>query len=251
MKKILTTALVLGLLSGISGLSANAVAQGENKDRGYIAVNTSSEAEMSPDVAEISFSVKTTDTKSMQKATASNKEISEKVYSELKALINPATGDYIKTSNFNASPVYSYNGSKRTLDKYEVSNRVTVHTKSIDKVGKMIDNAITAGATNVDNLNFSLSNYDSQCDDLISKASKKAYKRADSIAKSMNSTLAGISNVSTSCSSNNGSSYPRLYMAKSMVAELADEASSNASGMSISDGVIKINAHVNASFFVK
>ena len=44
----------------------------------------------------------------MQKATLMNKDISEKVYDLLKGMINTSNGDYIKTSNFNASPVYIY-----------------------------------------------------------------------------------------------------------------------------------------------
>ena len=92
-------------------------------------------------------------------------------------MLTPANGDYIKTSNFSASPVYSYSNSKRNLDKYQVSNRVVVHTKSLDKIGLMIDKAIDLGATNVSNLEFSVSNYDIQCNDLLSIATKKAQKR--------------------------------------------------------------------------
>lgn len=250
MKKVLVVMTVLSLFAGCASLSTQAVTSEGTKDRGYISVNTSADTEVSPDVAEISFAIKTSDTKSMQKATAQNKEISDKVYSELKAMINPATGDYIKTSDFNASPVYSYANSKRNLEKYEVSNRVIVHTKSIDKIGKMIDNAINLGATNVDSLSFSISNYDAQCDELISKAAKKAYNRANLLAKTTNVTIAGVSNISTSCSTNGGSQ-PRLYMAKNMLSAVADSSAETASGMSISNGVVKINATVNASFFVK
>lgn len=250
MKKTLIAIMVFSLIAGVANLSTQAVTTETTKDRGYISVNTSSDMEIAPDVAEISFAIKTSDSKSMQKATNANKEISDKVYTELKSLINPAAGDYIKTSNFNASPVYSYSNSKRNLEKYEVSNRVVVHTKSIDNVGKMIDNAITAGATNVDSLSFSLSNYESQCDELIAKAAKKAYGRANLLAKVMNTTVTGISNLNTNCSAN-GSSQPRLYMAKNMLAATADSASETASGMSISNGVIKINANINATFFVK
>jgi len=249
MKKFLVSIAVLSLIIGGSNLSTQALATETSKDKGYISVNTSADKEVSPDVAEISFAIKTADSKSMQKATALNKEISEKVYNELKATINPAVGDYIKTSNFNAAPVYSYSNSKRYLEKYEVSNRVIVHTKSIDKVGKMIDSAITAGATNVDSLSFSLSNYDSQCDELISTAAKKAYNRANMLSKVMNTSIAGISSLNTSCSTNGGSQ-PRLYMAKNMLQEAAGTADS-ASGMSIENGVVKINANVNATFFVK
>lgn len=88
-------------------------------------------------------------------------------------MINTADGDYIKTSDFNASPIYSYSGSRRTLDKYQVSNSIIIHTKSIEKVGAMIDKAIALGATNVDSLAFSVSNYENQCNDLLSIATKK------------------------------------------------------------------------------
>ena len=251
MKKTLVAMTVLGLIAGASSLSTQAVTVDNSKDRGYISVNTSAEKEVSPDVAEISFAIKTSHPKSMQEATARNKEISEKVYNELKASINPAVGDYIKTSNFNAAPVYSYSNSRRYLERYEVSNRVTVHTKSIDKVGKMIDSAITSGATNVDNLSFSLSNYDSQCDELITAAAKKAHGRASMLAKTMNTSILGVSSLNTSCSTNGGGQ-PRFYMAKNMLSAVAEDSAINAgSGMAISDGVIKINANVNASFFVK
>ena len=250
MKKILIAMVVLGLFAGVGNLTTQAVTSDGTRDKGHISVNTSSDMEIAPDLAEISFAVKTSDTKSMQRATLANKEISDKVYSELKSLINPAIGDYIKTSNFDAQPVYSYNNNKRIFDKYEVSNRVIVHTKSIEKIGKMIDVAISSGATNVDSLSFSLSNYDSQCDELISQAARKANSRANLLAKSMNTYVTGISSVNTSCSANGGSQ-PRLYMAKNMLSGASDSAAESASGISVSSGVIKIYANVNATFYVK
>jgi len=249
MKKTLISIIVLSLFAGVGNLSTQAVTDG-TRDKGQISVNTSSDMEIAPDLAEISFEIKTSDVKSMQKATAMNKETSDRVYAVLKSLINPLSGDYIKTSNFNASPIYSYSNSKRIFEKYEVSNRVTVHTKSLENVGKMIDSAINAGATNVDSLSFSLSNYESQCDELISQAAKKAYNRANILSKAMNTSITGISSVNTSCNANGGNQ-PRLYMAKNMLSATAESVSDSASGMSISNGVIKIYANVNATFFVK
>ena len=248
MKKVLTSLLVLSVIAGTSSISAQAISN--DKDRGTISVNTSANTEIAPDVVEISFAVQTSDLKSMQKATVENKEISEKVLAQLKSMINTQNGDYIKTSDFSAQPVYSYQSSKKTFEKFEVSNRVIVHTKSIDKVGQMIDKAILAGATNVDNLSFSLSNYESQCNDLISIATKKAKTRADVIASALGTSTDGISNISTSCSTNNYNP-PRLYMAKNMIADVATEMASSVGATTISNGVVKVNANVNASFFVK
>ena len=249
MKKTLLTAVVLGLIAVSAPLSTQAVTQ-VSHDRGYISVSTSANTEVAPDVAEISFAVQTSDTKSMQKATQLNKEASDRVLSVLSSMLNSSNEDYIKTSDFSASPIYTYSGSKRNLDKYEVSNRVIVHTKSLDKIGAMIDKAIEAGATNVDNLNFSLSTYDSQCNDLLGIATKKAQSRAGLLAKNLGTTLDGVRTFDVSCNANNYSS-PRMYMAKNMLASVADEAASGGTQTSISGGVVKIYANVNASFFVK
>ncbi|MBR1776015.1 SIMPL domain-containing protein [bacterium] len=251
MKKILTLIAVLGLIGGCTAMSTLAVTQNNEKERGYISLSTSANTEVAPDVAEISFAVKTYDTKSIQKATAANKEISDKIYTILKGMINNAGGDFIKTSDFHASPIYTYNGNKRNLDKYEVSNRVTVHTKSLDKVGTMIDKSIEAGATNVDSLNFSVSNYESQCNSLIEIASKKANTRAQIATKAMGATLDGIKSMDISCSDNNNYHMPRMYMAKNMMADAAAGVAAEAAPTSISSGVIKVYANVNVSYFVK
>ncbi len=247
MKKIISAAILISL----SILSTQAITAINEKERGYISLSTSANTEVAPDVAEISFAVKTSDTKSMQKATIQNKEISDKLLTLLKGMLDSSKGDFIKTSDFNASPVYTYNGNKRNLDKYEVSNRVIVHTKSIDKVGTMIDKAIEAGATNVDSLNFSVSNYESQCNSLIEIASKKANTRALIAAKSMGASLDGIRSMDISCSENSTRSFPRMYMAKNMLASVADSASQESASTSISEGVVKVYANVNVSFFVK
>ncbi len=246
MKKSLAIMVLIGLISSGVTLSANAV---QEQQRGYISVNTTENVEIAPDVAEITFTIKTTDTKSIEKATIANKELSAKVLKELKSLINQNNGDYIKTSDFNANPIYSYTNSKKIFERYEVSNRVLVHTKSIDKLGLMIDKSVSAGATNVDNLSFSVSNYESQCNELLKLATKKAKTRADVVAESLSTYIIGINNIGTSCSANNYNQ-PRLYMAKNMISDVAAE-SAQANATTISNGVIKINANVNASFYVK
>ena len=244
-KKVILTAAIVSLLA--ITVAAQAVSQIE---RGYISVSTSANTEIAPDVAEISFAVQTSDTKSMQKATQLNKETSDKVLSVLSSMLDPKNGDYIKTSDFSASPIYTYSGSKRNLDKYEVSNRVIVHTKSLDKVGLMIDKAIEAGATNVDNLAFSVSNYDSQCNDLLGIATKKAQSRANLLAKNLSTSIEGVRTFDASCSANNYNN-PRMYLAKNMLSSVAADSASGTASTTISGGVVKITANVNASFFTK
>ena len=242
MKKLGIAILILGLFLSPTVATAKT-------NRGIISVNTSADMDIAPDIAEISFVVITNDCKSMQIATNENKIISEKVLAELQSLINSKNGDYIKTTDFNATPIYTYVNSKKTFDKYEVSNRVIVKTKSINNIGKMIDKAINAGASRVDNLSFSVSNYETQCNELITIASQKAKSRAESTALALGTNIDGISTINTNCSINN-QNQPRLYMAKNMIADIATESFSG-NDTPISNGTIKIYANVNASFFVK
>ena len=232
------------------GLQANPAV--ETIERGYISVNTDAEVSLAPDIAEVSIAVITDDTKSMQNATLKNKEISEKVISSLKSSIDTSKGDYIKTANFNASPIYTYGkDNKKTLSKYQVSNSVIVHTKSIDKVGSMIDKSLALGATNVNSLNFSISNYDDKCTSLIEQASRKAAARANAAAKSVPTTIAGIKSMNVSCSTNN-SYRPQYRVAKTMMLGASNDAAEQAAPSTmIEEGIIKLYANVNATYYVK
>ena len=221
-------------------------------DRGTIHASANSYKELSPDTVEISIAVVTNDNKSMQKATTQNKDISDKIYNTMKSMINTTNGDYVKTSNFSAQPVYTYVSNRRVLDKYEVSNRIIVHTKAIDKAGTLIDKAILLGATNIDNLNFSLSSYESQCDDLLATATKKTRSRAEKMAAAAGTSITGIQSVSGNCGTS-GATRRVMYnmMAKSAIAEDAMQEAPAAGSIPIETGTLRLDANVNASYFVK
>ena len=249
MKKLLSTSLIA--LCAAAFLSTGAMAA-DVQERGMVSVSTSANTEIMPDVVEISIAVETSDPKSLQKATEENKMISDKVYTALSSMIKKDNGDYVKTANFNASPIYNYNSNKKTLSKYQVSNTIIVHTKSVSDVGKMIDKAISLGATNVNDLRFSVSSYDKQCNDLLVIATKKAYSRANLLVGSAGSSLNGLKSINGSCSTSEASPYQYRMMAKNvMTMDAASGSAPESSSIPIQAGVIKIFANVNASFFVK
>lgn len=248
MKKVVFCAAFVVMAAACLASQANVPVNGIEK--GYILINTSADAEIVPDIAEVSIAIVTSDHKSMQKATLQNKEISDKVITTLKSMINASNGDYIKTSNFNASPVYIYNGNKKTLDKYQVSNSVVVHTKNIDKVGSMIDKSIELGATNVNSLNFSVSNYETKCNDLITTAANRAKERANAALKTVPTTILGVKTIDVSCSTNNVYR-PQYRMLKSNLMMADGAAAEAAPQTTIEQGVVKIYANVNASYYVK
>lgn len=238
----------LGLFLGALVLvPVNAVSNNES-ERGSVNSSYTSEKEVSPDTAEVSIAVKTEDSHSLSTAIAKNKEISDKVYSYLKGVINTSNGDYLKTSNFSASPEYIYSNGKRTFEKYQVSNNIIVHTKDISKISDMIDKSLAMGATNVDSLNFSLSDKDEVCSNLLKEATAKAKSRAELVANAAGSSITGIRNLSTSCSENRSYARPMFYANKMATMDAAEAAGS---APNIEAGVIKVYATVNADFFLK
>lgn len=255
MKRFLVLAAAAAVVAGFAVSSTNAaVTVTESPERGYVTISASANKELTPDLAEISISVVTSDNKSMQNATLENKEISGKVYTALKEMINTENGDYVKTSNFRANPIYTYSSNgKKNLSKYEVSNTVTVHTKSIDKVGDMIDKAISLGATDVSNLSFTLSKYEQECDALLATATQRARTQADSMVKAAGSSITGIKTINGSCSPNTPSrvTYRNMMLNAKAADAVAAEGSSYGESIPVQAGAVKIYANVNASFFVK
>lgn len=256
MKRIIIASFCAALLTvPFASLPAGAINNiDDTSKRGYVSVSYTAEKEVAPDTVEISVAIRTDDKKSMQEASRKNKEISDKVYAYLKSMITPANGDYIKTSNYSASPSYSYNSGKRYLDKYVVSNNIIVHTKSIDKISTLIDKSITLGATDIDSLNFSLSEKDAQCAELLSNATKQARKRAEIVAAASGSAITGIKNIETSCTVNRSGgnfNYARntLMMAKS--AGAMEDAAVPGAAPNIEAGVIRIYSNINAKFYLK
>ncbi len=255
MKKIIAGSMLAAMLVSTPFMfsQVNAISADKDSDRGWISVSYTAEKEVTPDTVEISIAVKTDDKRSMQEAVRKNKEISDKVYAYVKTFINPENKDYVKTSNFSAYPEYQYNSGKRYLDKYSVSNNIIVHTKYVDKISTLIDKSLGLGATNVDSLNFSLSEKDKECAELLKTAATNARKRADLVAAASGSVVTGIRNIDTSCSVNRAGNYNfarnTLMMAKS--AGAMEDAVEPESSPNIEAGVIRVYSNVNASYYLK
>lgn len=241
MKKTLASALLISTVILTTTFTCKA-AETSLKD-GYVSVNASANKEVTPDMAQLTINIETSDV-SLQKAAADNKIVADKVYSKLKSILNTEKGDYIKTSNYSANPVYTHTKeNKRVFEKYVVSNNVVVKTKNTEIVAKLIDTAIAAGATNVNDLQFLVADYDAACSEILAQLTKRAYSQASSIAEAINSKIIGTKSINSSC---NPESNPRPYYAM-----MAKSSMDSASSTPIESGKIKIYANVEASFYVK
>ena len=217
--------------------------------RGYISANSEKTKDVYPNIAEITFTKENT-AKTIEQASTDNKKAIADINTELqkfKAADKDATE--IKTGTYSARPNYVYKNNKRQISGYTVVNSITVKTKSTDKLGKMIDAAIKAGADRVGSLSFSYENDGTLCKQLINEATKDVYETASQAATAAKQSIKGIKTINTGCYTqmNNTSNFRNYAQAKMLdTAEAAEEPETN-----VTPGKIKVRATVNAEFYVK
>ncbi len=144
-----------------------------------------------PDQAEVSIGV-SNQQKTAQAAAADNANRTTAVVNAVKALIGH--GDEVKTQQYSVNPAYSYPkpGGSPVIDGYNANNTVHVILHDLASVGKVIDAAMQAGATNVNGVNFTLKNDEAVRQQALSLAAQKARANAEAIAKALGLRVVGV-----------------------------------------------------------
>ena len=213
------------------------------EEKGYISLSGSMEREVEPNVARVTFSVVTTG-KEVKKASEENNILTNKIMSALKEITNEET-DKIKTINFSVNPVYERINNNREIINYTVNNSISVETKNVKSVSKLIDTALASGANRFNGLSFSFENDKTACNEMYPIVLKELRTEADILAKAAGTSVSKVKQINASCSTNMSYSNRMVYAAKS------DGMSMESSSTPIESGKVKVNVRVNADFFVK
>ena len=103
------------------------------------------------------------------------------------------------TSTFSITPNYNYssNNNQGRLIGFTVSNSIQIESSSIENVSKWIDAAVSAGANNVNNIYFSLSNQKSEemKNSLLKDAIDSARIKADIAANAAGLKVIGVKSI--------------------------------------------------------
>lgn len=136
------------------GLAAPALAQTAAAPR-TLTMTGSATAKAAPDLADISAGV-TSDAPTAAAALAANSASMTRIFAALDRL--GVARKNVQTSNFNVSPVYASRtpNEAQRLTGYRVNNEVHVLLEDIAKVGATLDVLVTAGANQMNGLNFSI-----------------------------------------------------------------------------------------------
>jgi uncharacterized protein len=153
------------------------------------AISVTGEAHISvaPDIAFVDAGV-ATDAKSAREASEANSAAMTKVFAALKAANIDARD--IQTSRLSLQQQYAPNrAGPSPITGYRASNRVTVRIHDVSKVAGVIDTLVGAGANDIGNVAFEVSQASKLLDDAREKAVADARRKAEIYAKAAGVTL--------------------------------------------------------------
>jgi uncharacterized protein YggE len=160
------------------------------------AVSVTGEASISvqPDIAFVDAGV-ASDAKTAREASEANNVAMGKVMAALKSAGIDARD--IQTSRLSLQPQYAPNRSGPSpIVGYRASNRVTVRIHDVTKVANVIDTLVGAGANDIGNVNFEVSQASKLLDDAREKAVADAHRKAEIYAKAAGVTLGAPLSIS-------------------------------------------------------
>jgi uncharacterized protein len=175
-------------------LSAPALAETPDGFPPAISVTGEANISVSPDIAFVDAGV-ATDAKTAREASEADNTAMAKVLAALKAANTEATD--IQTSRLSLQPQYAANrGGPSPIVGYRASNRVTVRIHDVSKVAGVVDTLVAAGANDIGNVAFEVSQASKLLDDARQKAVADARRKAEIYAKAAGVTLGAPLSIS-------------------------------------------------------
>lgn len=226
--------------TGNTGVSQGGVLQVQTVEDHVISVSSREEVKVTPDMAEIVYSVYTqaADAKACQEA---NSEQLDQVIQVLKGMGFEETS--IQTSNYNMNPIYDWN-SGQTITGYEMETMVTLSDVPLDQAGEVISNSVSAGVNNIRSVSYLSSTYDEAYQEALKKAIEAASVKAQAMAEAGGCTLGKIVNI-TEYGGNQAAKYTGYSNSSGAARE---EAAMDAAAVSIMPGEISIEANIDVEF---
>jgi len=153
------------------------------------------EVHLAPDLAYIVVGV----TNQSQNAIEAAGENARRIAAILAALKSIGlTEQQVRTAGYSLSQMYEYpKNQEPKLKGFTARNTLRAEVRRIDDVGKAIDAAIAAGATDVSSIQFSASNTEDARRNALSDAVKQARSDADAMARAAGGTLGRLLSIAS------------------------------------------------------
>ena len=128
------------------------------------------------------------------------------------------SADAVRTLSFNLREDVDWVNGKRTSRGYVVSNAIEVRVDKLDDVGRLLDAAVTAGATNVSSIRFELKGRSGAEREAVRLAVADARARADAAAEGAGTKVVSVVRIEETSDRNIPPPMPMMRMAEARVA---------------------------------
>ena len=190
-----TAAAVLCVLAAGAGMTAMPAAAVEDKKmERTITVAGSAQVSVEPDVARVTSGV-TSEGDSAREALARNSDAMRKVIAALKA--KGVDAKDIQTSSFHLEPKYTAakERSAPAIAGYRVGNQVHVTVRNLARLGELLDDLVSAGANQLNGLQFDVSKADQLKDTARTEAVGNALRRARLLASAAGAEVGEVISI--------------------------------------------------------
>lgn len=157
----------------------------------YIAATAIGETRVTPDRALVQVTVDSRG-ESAAAAGADNRTKQERVTDAVKA--SGVAAPQIRTAGYRVHPEYAQpeRGKAPRIAAYRANNTIQVEVRGVENIGKVIDAALGAGATNIASVGIYASNTDSARREAVRLAVTKARGEAESAARAAGGSLGNM-----------------------------------------------------------
>lgn len=228
--------LTAGCLS--APMAAGTTGNGDSNATRTIDVSATGTASAAPDLAIVNVAVDArADT-----ADAAREQVANDVASMREALRDfGVPDDAVRTTSFFVGPEYDYSESGRELVGYRAYHAFEIET-GVDEVGDVIDVAVGNGASQVQGVQFTLT--DETRDELRERALTEAVESARADAETI-ASASGVSLGQLHSASTADVSYPRPYA-------VAESAAADGAGRTVVEpGPVEVTASVSVSYAIR
>jgi len=237
MKRIALSLAVAGLVAA-TGLAADEAPR-------TLTVTGTAQVAVEPDICYMTFVITTEHPKSAAEAYRENNRV-------MTAVRDAVTGQGIaqkdvQTQNFTIAPQYRWDDDRdeNIFEGYQVSHSLFVKLRDIDKASAVLDAAVSAGATQVSGVSFTVENPKDYLAEARVEAIKAARAKAELIAQT-----AGVTLLRPMMISENEPGDWRVYHAQANV-DLASTGWQGAGEASLEPGEVKLSHTVNITYEMK
>lgn len=214
--------------------------------RNSISVSGQEEVKVTPDIAEIRYSVYT--------RADSPSECQQKNTTDVNAALEVLKGlgieeTSIQTSAYGLNPIHDWSSSNGDgeIVGYEMTTSLTVSDIPIDQAGTILSQSVSAGVNNIDSVSYSSSNYDASYQEALKGAMANARAKADAIAEADGKSVIGIIHAEE----NGYNPSTRYSVYESAAAGSSMKSNASMDDMSVMPGQVSISAYVQVEYEVE